>query len=219
MSNLAVPTLEGVALSPQQDRVWRLQQQTHLNLRTRFSIAIRGPVDFAGLQAAWHQVEERHQILRTSFEYLPGVKDPLQVVQLRASNLRFADAMLNGDGHFNPELFSEMESGNSSVGSNQIFVTLYELNEKRHILAFSLPVLLADGETGSSFRNCAGFIGPVMWSKRKPFSMLNSPSGTANCWPVTILRKAAPGGGNMENRRLRIFPSNVTEILPPILLR
>ncbi len=147
MSNIAVPALEGVALSPQQNQVWKLQQQTHRNLRTRFAIIIRGPIDRARLEAAWNQVEERHQVLRTSFEYLPGIKDPLQVVQVRGSSLRFADAMLTGDGPIKPELFSEMESGKSSSGSNQVLVTLYKINEKRHILAFSLPVLLADGET------------------------------------------------------------------------
>ncbi|MBZ5508013.1 MAG: amino acid adenylation domain-containing protein [Acidobacteriia bacterium] len=147
MSNIAVPALEGVALSLQQNRVWRLQQETHRNLRTRFAITIRGPIDHARLEAAWNQVEERYQILRTSFEYLPGIKDPLQVVQALGSSLRFADAMLNGDDPFKPELFSEMESGKSSTGGNQVLVTLYKINEKRHILAFSLPVLLADGET------------------------------------------------------------------------
>ena len=147
MSNIAVPALEGVALSPQQNRIWRLQQETHRSLRTRFAITIRGPVDPVRLDAAWNQVQECHQILRTSFEYLPGIKDPLQVVQTQGSRLRFADAMLNGEGPFTPELFSEMESGKSSAGGNQALVTLYKVNEKRHILAFSLPVLLADGET------------------------------------------------------------------------
>ncbi len=115
MSNIAVPALEGVALSSQQNRIWRLQQETHRNLRTRFAIIMRGPLDRACLEAAWHQVEERHQILRTSFEYLPGIKDPLQVVQPHGSSLRFADTKLNGDGPFTPELFSEMESGKSSA--------------------------------------------------------------------------------------------------------
>ena len=147
MSNIAVPTLEGVALSPQQNRVWRLQQETHGNLRTRFVVTIVGPIDRARLEAAWHQVEERHQILRTSFEYLPGIKDPLQVVQTRGNSLRSAEAMLNGDGPFKPELFSEMESGKAAGSANQVFVTLYRVNDNQHILAFSLPVLLADGET------------------------------------------------------------------------
>lgn len=147
MSNTAVPALEGVALSPQQDRVWRLQQETHRNPRTRFAITILGPMDPARLEAAWHQVEERHQILRTSFEYLPGIKDPLQVIQTRGSSLVFADAGLNGDGPFRPELFSEMESGKIAGGRNQVLVTLYKVNQNHYVLAFSLPVLLADGET------------------------------------------------------------------------
>ena len=147
MSNIAVPALEGVALSPQQNRIWRLQQETHRSLRTRFAINIRGPIDRARLEAAWHQVQERHQILRTSFEYLPGIKDPLQVAQAPGSSLQFADAMLKGDDPFKPKLFLEMESGKSSADGNQVLVTLYKVNEKRHILAFSLPVLLADVET------------------------------------------------------------------------
>ena len=147
MSNIAVPALEGVALSPQQNRVWRLQQEVQRNLRTRFAINIRGPIDRARLEAAWNQVKEQHQILRTTFEYLPGIKDPLQVVRPHGSSLRFADERLNGDDPFGRDLFSEMESGSGSGAGNQVLVTLYKVNEKRHILAFSLPVLLADVET------------------------------------------------------------------------
>jgi hypothetical protein len=147
MSNIGVPALEGVALSPQQNRVWRLQQEAHRNLRTRFTITILGPMDRARLEAAWHQVAARHQILRTSFEYLPGFKDPLQVVQPCGNSLRFSDAMLNDDGPFQPELFSEMESGKSAATGNQVFAALNKVHDDHHILAYSLPALLADGET------------------------------------------------------------------------
>ncbi len=147
MSNIAVPALEGVALSPQQNRVWRLQQETHRNLRTRFAITILGPMHRVRLESAWQQVEERHEILRTSFKYLPGIKEPLQVVQTHGSSLRFADAALNGDGPFKSKLFLEMESGTSSAEGNQVLITVYKVDENQHILAFSLPVLLADGET------------------------------------------------------------------------
>jgi amino acid adenylation domain-containing protein len=147
MSNIAVPVLEGVALSPQQNRVWRLQQETRRNLRTRFTITILGPMDRARLEAAWHQVAARHQILRTSFEYLPGFKDPLQVVQPYGNSLQFSDALLNDDGPFQPELFAKMESGNSAATGNQVFAALNKVNDNHHILAFSLPALLADGET------------------------------------------------------------------------
>src|SRR5580765_3172694 len=138
MSNSAVPALEGVALSPQQNRVWRLQQETRRTLRTRFAITILGPVDPARLEAAWHQVEERHQILRTSFEYLPGIKDPLQVVHMWGSSLQFADTTLTADGSFQHELFLKTESSKSSAGSHQVLVTLYKVNEKQSILVFSL---------------------------------------------------------------------------------
>ena len=147
MSNIAVPVLEGVALSPQQNRVWRLQQETHRNLRTRFTITILGPMDRARLEASWHQVAVRHQILRTSFEYLPGFKDPLQVVKPCGNSLRFSDAILNDDRPSQPELFSEMESGKSAATDNQVFAALNKVNDNHHILAFSLPALLADGET------------------------------------------------------------------------
>lgn len=147
MSNLAVPALEGVALSPQQSRVWRLQQEAHRTLRTRFAITIMGPLDRVRLQDAWHQVQERHQVLRTSFEYLPGITDPVQVVQAIGSSLRFADAMLNGDGSVKPQLLSEMESTRTAGGGNQVFVTLYKVTDDHHILTFIAPVLLADSET------------------------------------------------------------------------
>ncbi len=147
MSDISAPVLEGVALSPQQNQVWRLQQGTHQNLRTRFTITILGPMDRTRLEAAWHQVATRHQVLRTSFEYLPGFKDPLQVVQPGINSLQFSDAMLNVNNLFQPELFSEIESGKGTATGNQVFAALNKVNDNHHILAFSLPALLADGET------------------------------------------------------------------------
>lgn len=145
MSQVAMIAVEGIALSPQQARLWRLQGSAK-SLRTRFTITITGHLDRARLEAAWSDVVERHQVLRTEFEYLPGIKDPLQVVQAEGSGLRYEIAPFSLNGAFASQLFSSMESV-QDVGHNETLVTLYKVKDEQHVLAFSIPAFLADGET------------------------------------------------------------------------
>ncbi|HEY6351023.1 MAG TPA: amino acid adenylation domain-containing protein [Candidatus Angelobacter sp.] len=148
MATQTASAVEGVALSPQQYRVWRLQQENERGaLRTRFTISILGPVDYNRLQAAWHQVQEQHQIFRTTFEYLPGIKDPLQVVQAEGTPMRPVKTPVSMNGPFRTTLFSDMEEGKDACPNTEAIVALYKVNQEQHLLAFSFPVLLADGET------------------------------------------------------------------------
>ena len=148
MSSQVIQAIEGVALSPQQARIWHLQDDTHKrSLRTRFSIAISGPLDCARLEKSWLGLQERHQVLRTKFEYLPGIKDPLQVVQPQGCAIRTGEPPASVNGLFRAHLFSAMEAEREQGLSDEVIVTLYKVGEEQHVLAFSLPVLLADGES------------------------------------------------------------------------
>jgi amino acid adenylation domain-containing protein len=150
MSSHAVSAIEGVALSPQQARIWHSQEETHKRgLRTRFSIEIAGPLECARLREAWREVQDRHQIFRTKFEYLPGIKDPLQVVQSGGTVIRNGVTPSTVNGFFRAQLFSAMEVDvdKDQRLNDEAVVTLYKVTEELHVLAFSLPVLLGDGET------------------------------------------------------------------------
>ncbi|PZO11324.1 MAG: hypothetical protein DCF25_19570, partial [Leptolyngbya foveolarum] len=74
-------TIEGYRLSPQQARLWSLQQaQTETPYYLKALISLDGSLNPAKLVTALRQVIDRHEILRTTFRCLPGMTVPLQVI-------------------------------------------------------------------------------------------------------------------------------------------
>src|SRR5919205_2453015 len=74
-------TIRGFELSPQQRRLWLLQQSEREHLYvTQCAVLLDGSLNKQILRSALAQVMERHAILRTTFEQLPGLTVPLQTV-------------------------------------------------------------------------------------------------------------------------------------------
>lgn len=74
-------TLEGFCLSPQQKYLWTLQQlDSALPYRVRCAVLIEGNLNQEILNKALQEVVNRHEILRTTFQCLPGMTIPLQVI-------------------------------------------------------------------------------------------------------------------------------------------
>ncbi|MBW4483051.1 MAG: amino acid adenylation domain-containing protein [Tildeniella torsiva UHER 1998/13D] len=74
-------TLEGYRLSPQQARLWSLQQATpETPYQVQALIHLAGPLEPVRLITALRQLINRHEILRTTFQCLPGMTEPLQVI-------------------------------------------------------------------------------------------------------------------------------------------
>src|SRR3569832_755746 len=71
--------VEGFRLSPQQERLWRLQKGSSA-FRAGCSVLIEGRLDSSALREALWRVVNRHEILRTAFRLLPGMDAPLQVI-------------------------------------------------------------------------------------------------------------------------------------------
>ena len=71
--------IEGFQLSPQQKRLWLLQQESPA-FCAQCAILIDGPLDHDRLQQALQRIISRHEILRTTFHRRPGIKIPIQVV-------------------------------------------------------------------------------------------------------------------------------------------
>src|ERR1051325_6268830 len=71
--------IEGYRLSPQQKRVWTLQEGSEA-YRAKCAVSLAGPLTPEAIKAALLQVINRHEILRTTFRRVPGIKVPLQVV-------------------------------------------------------------------------------------------------------------------------------------------
>lgn len=82
MTLTSSPAIAGFRLSPQQHRLWSLQQSAaKLPTVVQFAIRITGALQVSQLRSALLQVVQRHEILRTHFPCLPGMQVPLQVIE------------------------------------------------------------------------------------------------------------------------------------------
>ena len=73
--------VEGYQLSPQQTRIWWLQQADGGQAyRAQSAVLMEGDLDLGTLKAAISEVVNRHEILRANFHLLPGMTVPLQTV-------------------------------------------------------------------------------------------------------------------------------------------
>ncbi|MBD2435874.1 non-ribosomal peptide synthetase [Nostoc sp. FACHB-110] len=140
--------IEGFRLAPQQKRLWFLQQ-SNLGYRTQCALLITGNLQVETLKTAIEQIISSHDILRTTFRYLPGMKSPVMV--------RENQPMLSWRNIYLGELESEEISaniqailqehrrlgGNFEQGSILNF-SLLKLSTEQHILVVDLPALCAD---------------------------------------------------------------------------
>ena len=127
--------LEGVRLSPQQKRLWLLQQEEGGAIyRTRATVRIEGPLDTAAFEKAFEELVERHEILRTSFSCLRGVRLPLQLIR-ETGGLSFAWRDASDPGMAEP---FDLESG------PWLRVVCSTLSPDRHVCRIELPALCAD---------------------------------------------------------------------------
>jgi non-ribosomal peptide synthetase component F len=84
--------IEGFRLSPQQNRVWQLQQGSQAYV-TQCAILIEGDVESEALEEALRKIMRKHEILRTTLDWLPGLNTPIQLIleapplPLRKANL------------------------------------------------------------------------------------------------------------------------------------
>jgi amino acid adenylation domain-containing protein len=151
--SLPLQTLEGFVLSPQQERLWCLEQEAPgTALRALSTIRVCGPVEIGSLERALRAVVARHEILRTTFRALPGMTVALQEVRGGAP---FALRYLESEGS-DPQAREEQldrvceemsrEPYDLAVGP-ALKATLLKLSASRHVLAICLPALCADGST------------------------------------------------------------------------
>ena len=77
---MSVETICGVKLSPQQRRLWLLQFDHGQPVIAQCTVSLAGVVQIEKLRRALKQLVQRHEILRTTFQQLPGMIVPLQVI-------------------------------------------------------------------------------------------------------------------------------------------
>src|SRR4051812_18516214 len=75
--------VHGYRLSPQQQRLWALQQTHGRVFWSRCVVKVEG--DLRKVESALYRVVEAHEILRTTFTALPGMTVPVQVIHAEST--------------------------------------------------------------------------------------------------------------------------------------
>ncbi len=142
--------IEGYRLSPQQKRLWSLQQACgDLPFRAQCALQIEGALNGPALRAALDKVIDQHHILRTTFQRFYGMTIPLQVI---------TDAGIQIDTQYD---FSELEQHEQMNRINALLqqarqlpinfergpivcASLARLSSDKHVLILTLPALCSD---------------------------------------------------------------------------
>jgi amino acid adenylation domain-containing protein len=160
-------TIKGFRLSPQQRRLWQLQQHTS-PYPSRCVIRLEGVLDAQALQEAVGLTVERHEILRTFFRLLPGISWPVQVVAEQCppvwQNLDLSDCETDSRADaVNDLVEQESRRINDLEQGPLVRFSLLRLAPTEHLLIVSLPALCADTVT---LNNLAEAIGRAYESRR-----------------------------------------------------
>ena len=137
--------IEGFRLSPQQTRLW-LEQPDSAAYHAQCAISIDGPLDKEILKAAVVEIVNRHEVLRTSYRQVPGVRLPVQVIgdlvrsypviEVDASEARIEQIQLE----------QRQRTFNLEAGT-LLNLHLLTLSDRQHYLLADLPALCADSVT------------------------------------------------------------------------
>src|SRR5262245_14376456 len=149
---MQLETINGFRLSPQQRRLWLMQQGSSA-YRAQSAILIEGGLRPGVLKEAVYRIVRRHDILRTTFHSLPGMKLPVQVVADESSpsslplwlDEDLSDLSEPEQEEKIEELFREDRCRPSDFGQAMLLrAVLLRLSLERQILFLSLPSICAD---------------------------------------------------------------------------
>lgn len=141
--------IEGFRLSPQQRRVWLLQQAgKDQPFYAQATFLVEGRLERAALAAGLRAVAGRHEILRTTFQCLSGMSLPLQVITETLPELEYHDlcGLTPGEQAAQLDAFVRaLERRSFDVGREPpLAVALIGLAPERHVLLLRLHALCAD---------------------------------------------------------------------------
>ena len=144
--------IEGFRLSPQQARLWLLQADSDAAYRADGVITIEGDLDSEVLALAVTDVLRRHEILRTTFRQLPGMRFPLQVISPpEVQELHRYDLSAAAPERQQAELDRIRAAASRmpfDLEQGPLFhLALAQLSPQRHVLLMQLSSLCADAAT------------------------------------------------------------------------
>ena len=153
--------IEGFRLAPQQKRLWRLQKDSQAYY-AQCAILIEGDIESGALEEALKKVMRKHEILRTTLDWFPGLETPIQLI-LEDPPLPYRRVDLNGKESGDVEtvmsdlLREESRPFDLKRGLLARFC-LSQLSASRQVLLISLHALCADGWTlRNLFKEITGF--------------------------------------------------------------
>ena len=141
-------TLQGFKLSPQQRRVWKLSQHDPGPVyRSRCSLIVDGELEPSILAEVLAGIVDRHELLRTRFQVLDDMEQPLQVILPDTNfiyNWRDLSGLAEDDKQAQRERLLQSEVEVEEADAPSLRVTHLILNRNEHLLALDLPSLCAD---------------------------------------------------------------------------
>ncbi len=151
-------TITGFRLSPQQRHLWPLQMANPV-FNAWLAISLEGPFEIGRLQIALNNVVARHEILRTTYHSLSGMKVPVQVIaefvplELRSIDLRSDQTM---DEFIAKEASQPFDLKQGPLARAALAV----ISSDHHLLVVTLCAMCADSRTLKNlFREITPFYG------------------------------------------------------------
>src|SRR5579885_1992920 len=147
---MSTTIVEGYQLSPQQKRLWQLGQVIgDMPGRARCTVLLKGNINVPNLQLAFQSVIDRHEILRTMFQTIPGMSTPLQVIDHAKKAWldytcapRLEEQFSQQDFEmFLPYIEQQIQDHGAGCPAD---AKLFMLGEKLHLLFLDLPGLWLD---------------------------------------------------------------------------
>lgn len=143
--------VDGFKLSSQQKHVWKLMQAGYAG-RVLCAVLIEGKLDADALREALQAIIQRHEILRTTFQDLPGMKYPVQVIADQLNPLWQQVDLKRQSEQEQAIAIKEICVAERAAELNfrhgpVVRITLALLGEERHMLVLNLPALCADEQT------------------------------------------------------------------------
>src|SRR6201988_3114107 len=149
----ATTVVEGFRLSPQQRRLWKLQQDTADGspaFSSELGLLLQGELQAEVLREAIERVCVRQESLRTVFRRLPGVVMPVQVV-IEENLLSWQVIDVNETNRHVEELIESKRGRSFDYEDGPlVHATLFALAPDRHLLSITTPALCADRRTLSN---------------------------------------------------------------------
>jgi amino acid adenylation domain-containing protein len=159
-------TIEGFRLSTQQQTLWRSADAATDPVGC--TVSVTGPIADAELLGALESLVDANEILRTSFQRLPEMALPLQVVRdqgaVRWSSKEISRSSRGSSDSSCEELIAKVRNEQTDLGNGPLLAALFVRRQNEPaVLYLQLPAAAADART---MANLAGQLGETIEARR-----------------------------------------------------